>query len=345
MIKKAAESYGYEVDPGIKDIFTNYRKTHNDAVFDVYTPEMRRARHAGIITGLPDAYGRGRIIGDYRRVPLYGVDFLISGKEEELYHTEFEVMYEEGMRLREELREQIRALQEMKEMAASYGFDISRPAGTAQEAVQWLYFGYLAAIKEQNGAAMSLGRVSTFLDIYLERDLANGVLTEAQAQELIDHLVIKLRVVRFLRTPDYDELFSGDPVWITECLGGMGIDGRTLVTRTSFRFLHTLTNLGPAPEPNMTVLWSQRLPKAFKEFCAGLSVKTSSIQYENDDLMRSRWGDDYAIACCVSAMKIGKQMQYFGARVNLAKALLYAINGGRDERDGTQVGPHHLQVP
>lgn len=344
MIKKAAGSYGYEVDPGIKDIFTNYRKTHNDAVFDVYTPEMRRARHAGIITGLPDAYGRGRIIGDYRRVPLYGVDFLISGKEEELYHTEFEVMYEEGMRLREELREQIRALQEMKEMAASYGFDISRPAGTAQEAVQWLYFGYLAAIKEQNGAAMSLGRVSTFLDIYLERDLATGILTEAQAQELIDHLVIKLRLVRFLRTPDYDELFSGDPVWITECLGGMGIDGRTLVTRTSFRFLHTLSNLGPAPEPNMTVLWSQRLPQAFKEFCAGLSVKTSSIQYENDDLMRSRWGDDYAIACCVSAMKIGKQMQYFGARVNLAKALLYAINGGRDERDGTQVGPKFAPI-
>lgn len=344
MVRKASESYGYEVDEKIEEIFTQFRKTHNDAVFDVYTPEMRRARRAGIITGLPDAYGRGRIIGDYRRVALYGVDFLISGKEEEMYHTEFEVMHEEGMRLREELQEQIRALKELKQMAASYGFDISAPAKNAQEAVQWLYFGYLAAVKEQNGAAMSLGRVSTFLDIYFKRDIQNNLISEKEAQEFIDQFVIKLRIVRFLRTPDYDELFSGDPTWVTECLGGMGIDGRTLVTRTSFRFLHTLNNLGPAPEPNMTVLWSQRLPQEFKEFCTALSVETSSIQYENDDLMRTRWGDDYAIACCVSAMKIGKQMQYFGARVNLAKALLYAINGGRDERNGTQVGPRFAPI-
>ncbi|HHX95457.1 MAG TPA: formate C-acetyltransferase [Clostridia bacterium] len=344
LVRRAADAYGYKVSEQVEEVFTKYRKSHNDAVFDVYTPEMRRARHAGIITGLPDAYGRGRIIGDYRRVPLYGVDFLIKGKEEEMYNTEFEVMYEEGMRLREELREQIKALNELKEMASSYGFDISRPARNAQEAVQWLYFAYLAAVKEQNGAAMSLGRVSTFLDIYLERDIRNKKLTESEAQELIEHFVIKLRIVRFLRTPEYDELFSGDPTWVTESLGGMGIDGRTLVTKTTFRFLHTLTNLGPAPEPNMTVLWSQRLPKQFKEFCTGLSIETSSIQYENDDLMRVRWGDDYAIACCVSAMKIGKQMQYFGARANLAKALLYAINGGRDERDGTQVGPKFAPI-
>ncbi|MGI6555275.1 MAG: formate C-acetyltransferase [Bacillota bacterium] len=344
MVRSAANAYGYQISEQVEEVFTKYRKTHNDAVFDVYTPEMRRARHAGIITGLPDAYGRGRIIGDYRRVPLYGVDFLIKGKEEGMSNTEFEVMYEEGMRLREELREQIKALNELKEMASSYGFDISRPARNAQEAVQWLYFAYLAAVKEQNGAAMSLGRVSTFLDIYLERDIRNNKLTESEAQELIDHFVIKLRIVRFLRTPEYDELFSGDPTWVTESLGGMGIDGRTLVTKTTLRFLHTLTNLGPAPEPNMTVLWSQRLPKQFKEFCTGLSIETSSIQYENDDLMRVRWGDDYAIACCVSAMKIGKQMQYFGARANLAKALLYAINGGRDERDGTQVGPKFAPI-
>ena len=344
MVRKASESYGFEVNPDIEEIFTRYRKTHNDAVFDVYTPEMRRARHAGIITGLPDAYGRGRIIGDYRRVPLYGVDFLIASKEKEMYYTEYEVMHEEGMRLREELQEQIEALGELKKMAASHGFDISLPAGTAREAVQWLYFAYLAAIKEQNGAAMSLGRVSTFLDIYLERDIQKGILSEAEAQELLDHLVIKLRLVRFLRTPDYDELFSGDPTWVTESLGGMGIDGRTLVTKTSFRFLNTLNNLGPAPEPNMTILWAQKLPEGFKKFCAGLSVATSSIQYENDDLMRRRWGDDYAIACCVSAMKIGKQMQYFGARANLAKALLYAINGGRDEIHGNQVGPAYAPI-
>lgn len=344
MVNYASEAYGYQVSQRIEEIFNDYRKTHNQAVFDVYTPEMRRARRAGIITGLPDAYGRGRIIGDYRRVALYGVDFLIAAKEEEMYHTEFEVMYEEGMRLREELREQIKALEELKEMAASYGYDISAPAKTAQEAVQWLYFGYLAAVKEQNGAAMSLGRVSTFLDIYFRRDMDNNLLTESEAQELIDHFVIKLRMVRFLRTPEYDELFSGDPTWVTEALGGMGIDGRILVTKTTFRFLHTLDNLGPAPEPNMTVLWSQRLPRKFKEFCAGLSVRTSSIQYENDDLMRPRWGDDYAIACCVSAMKIGKQMQYFGARANLAKALLYAINGGRDEMNGTQVGPKFAPI-
>lgn len=344
MVQKACDSYGYKVNPVIEEIFSRYRKTHNQAVFDVYTPEMRRARHAGIITGLPDAYGRGRIIGDYRRVPLYGVDFLISGKKEEMYHTEYEVMHEQGMRLREELREQINALGELKEMAASYGFDISGPARNAREAVQWLYFGYLAAIKEQNGAAMSLGRVSNFLDIYLERDLQSGVLSEEEAQELLDHFVMKLRIVRFLRTPEYDELFSGDPTWVTESLGGMGIDGRPLVTKTSFRFLNTLSNLGPAPEPNITILWSGRLPEEFKKYCARMSVETSSIQYENDDLMRPRWGDDYAIACCVSAMKIGKQMQYFGARVNLAKALLYAINGGRDELEGTQVAPEFAPI-
>lgn len=344
MVNHASEAYGYEVSQRIEETFNAYRKTHNQAVFDVYTPEMRRARKAGIITGLPDAYGRGRIIGDYRRVALYGVDFLIAGKEKEMYNTEFEVMNEEGIRLREELQEQIRALEELKEMAASYGYDISVPAKTAQEAVQWLYFAYLAAVKEQNGAAMSLGRVSTFLDIFFKRDMDNNLLTESEAQELIDHFVIKLRMVRFLRTPEYDELFSGDPTWVTESLGGMGIDGRTLVTKTTYRFLHTLNNLGPAPEPNMTVLWSQRLPGKFKEFCAHLSVGTSSIQYENDDLMRPRWGDDYAIACCVSAMKVGKQMQYFGARANLAKALLYAINGGRDEINGIQVGPRFAPI-
>ncbi|NLK00393.1 MAG: formate C-acetyltransferase [Clostridia bacterium] len=344
MVRKSCEANGYKASDKIEEIFTQYRKTHNDAVFDVYTPEMRRARHAGIITGLPDAYGRGRIIGDYRRVPLYGVDQLITAKEEELYHTEYEVMFEDGMRLREELKEQLKALKELKEMASSYGFDISLPAANAQEAVQWLYFGYLAAIKEQNGAAMSLGRVSTFLDIYFERDIKKGLLKEKEAQELMDHLIIKLRIVRFLRTPEYNELFGGDPVWVTEALGGMGIDGRTLVTKTTYRFLRTLSNLGPAPEPNMTVLWSQRLPEPFKEFCAGLSIETSSIQYENDDLMRPRWGDDYAIACCVSAMKIGEQMQYFGARSNLAKALLYTINGGKDEINGDQVGPEFAPI-
>ncbi|KKM11998.1 formate acetyltransferase [Clostridiales bacterium PH28_bin88] len=344
MAKGALDAYGYNLDTRVEEIFTRYRKTHNQAVFDAYTQEMRRARKAGIITGLPDAYGRGRIIGDYRRVALYGVDRLIKGKEAELAQLERDVMDEETIRHREEVSEQIKALQELKEMAAAYGFDISGPAADATQAVQWLYFAYLAAVKEQNGAAMSLGRVSTFLDIYLERDLQNGRLAEQQAQELIDQFVIKLRLVRFLRTPEYNDLFSGDPTWVTESIGGMGMDGRTLVTRTSFRFLHTLANLGPAPEPNMTVLWSLRLPEGFKRYCAHMSIETSSIQYENDDLMRPRWGDDYGIACCVSAMKIGKQMQFFGARANLAKALLYAINGGRDEVLGIQVGPRFAPI-
>jgi formate C-acetyltransferase len=300
---------------------------------------MRAARRSGIITGLPDAYGRGRIIGDYRRVALYGIDRLIADKKEQLQSLELDAIDEPIIRLREEISEQIRALAELKEMATGYGFDISQPATTAKEAVQWTYFAYLAAVKEQNGAAMSLGRVSTFLDIYFERDLSNATLTEAEAQEIVDHFVMKLRMVRFLRTPDYNELFSGDPTWVTECLGGMGIDGRPLVTKTNFRFLHTLTNLGPAPEPNLTVLWSEQLPENFKCFCAKVSADTCSIQYENDDLMRAEYGDDYAIACCVSAMRIGKQMQFFGARANLAKALLYAINGGKDEKSGTQVGP------
>lgn len=339
VVKSSLEAYGYQLDPKTEEIFTLYRKTHNDGVFDAYTREMRLARHSGIITGLPDAYGRGRIIGDYRRVPLYGVDRLIEDKKEQLESLEVDDMEAPIIQLREEISEQIRALFELKEMAASYGFDISRPASNAKEAVQWLYFAYLAAVKEQNGAAMSLGRVSTFLDIYFERDANNGTATQPQLQELIDHFVMKLRMVRFLRTPDYNELFSGDPTWVTECVGGMGEDGRPLVTKTSFRILHTLYNLGPAPEPNLTVLWSERLPKAFKCYCAQVSKDTSSIQYENDDLMRPYWGDDYAIACCVSAMRIGKQMQFFGARVNLAKALLYAINGGKDEKSGEQIGP------
>jgi len=338
-IKNALEAYGYQLDPQTEEIFTKYRKTHNDGVFDAYTAEMRNCRRSGIITGLPDAYGRGRIIGDYRRVALYGLDFLIADKEQQRQSLEDAVMDEGTIRLREELAEQIRALQELRAMAQSYGFDLSRPAVTAQEAFQWLYFGYLGAIKEQNGAAMSLGRVSTFLDIYCERDLALGRLTEAEVQELVDHFVMKLRMVRFLRTPDYNELFSGDPTWVTESIGGMGEDGRPLVTKNSFRFLQTLYNLGPAPEPNLTVLWSERLPVAFQRFCAQTSIDTSSVQYENDDLMRPYYGDDYGIACCVSAMRIGKQMQFFGARVNLAKALLYAINGGRDEKSGAQVGP------
>ncbi|MED2944410.1 formate C-acetyltransferase [Bacillus swezeyi] len=338
MAKQACESYGFELDAEVERIFTDYRKTHNQGVFDAYTDEMKLARKVGIITGLPDAYGRGRIIGDYRRVALYGVDFLINEKKKDLSGTSA-VMAEENIQLREELSEQIRALNELKEMALSYGFDISQPAANAKEAFQWLYFAYLAAIKEQNGAAMSLGRVSTFLDIYIERDLQEGVLTEHVAQELVDHFVMKLRLVKFSRTPDYNELFSGDPTWVTESIGGMAQDGRALVTKNSFRFLHTLDNLGPAPEPNLTVLWSVRLPQSFKNYCSKMSIKTSSIQYENDDIMRPEYGDDYGIACCVSAMEIGKQMQFFGARANLAKALLYAINGGKDEKHNIQVGP------
>ncbi|MEV5845288.1 formate C-acetyltransferase [Streptomyces sp. NPDC051985] len=339
MVENGLRAYGYEPDPFVTRVFGTYRKTHNDGVFDAYTPEMRAARKAGVITGLPDAYGRGRIIGDYRRVALYGTDRLIEAKKAERAKLDACASGTEVIRDREELAEQIRALGELTQMAASYGCDVSRPAATAHEAVQWLYLGYLAAVKEQNGAAMSLGRTSTFLDVYLQRDLADGVLDETRAQELIDDFVIKLRIVRFLRTPEYDALFSGDPTWVTESIGGMGEDGRTLVTRTSFRFLQTLYNLGPAPEPNLTVLWSPRLPAGFKEFCAQVSIDTSAVQYESDDLMRPRTGDDTAIACCVSAMQVGRQMQFFGARVNLAKALLYAINGGIDEMTGEQVAP------
>lgn len=344
MAEQACESYGYKVDPELSRIFREYRKTHNQGVFDAYTEEMLAARKAGIITGLPDAYGRGRIIGDYRRVALYGVDRLIAEKKKDLSLTGARTMSEEIIRLREEISEQIRALQELKQMAAAHGYDISEPAANAREAFQWLYFGFLAAIKEQNGAAMSLGRTSTFLDIYIERDLREGVLTEQQAQELVDHFVMKLRLVKFARTPDYNELFSGDPTWVTEAIGGMALDGRSLVTKNSFRFLHTLDNLGPAPEPNLTVLWSTKLPEAFKRYCAAMSIKSSSIQYENDDLMRPEFGDDYGIACCVSAMRIGKQMQFFGARANLAKALLYAINGGVDEKSKVQVGPEFAPI-
>ena len=340
MAETACRSYGYEVDPEISEIFRKYRKTHNQGVFDVYTSEMKAVRHSAIITGLPDAYGRGRIIGDYRRVALYGIDRLIEDKKEQFKSLEGE-MTPDRIQLREEITEQIRALNEMKELGSIYGFDISKPARNAKEAIQWLYFGFLAAVKEQNGAAMSIGRTSTFLDIYIERDLKEGVITEAEAQEMIDHFIMKLRFVKFARTPEYNELFSGDPTWVTESIGGMGVDGRTLVTKNSFRYLHTLENLGTAPEPNLTVLWSKNLPMGFKKYCAHISIKTSSIQYENDDLMRVTHGDDYAIACCVSSMVVGKEMQFFGARANLAKCLLYAINGGVDEVSKAQVGPKY----
>ena len=339
MVENSCKAYGYELDPEVSKIFTKYRKTHNQGVFDAYTTEMRAARKSGIITGLPDAYGRGRIIGDYRRVALYGVDRLIEDKMQQKLSLEVSCMDEDVIRLREELSDQIKALEALKRMGESYGFDISKPATNSREAVQWLYFAYLAAIKDQNGAAMSIGRTSTFLDIYFERDLKAGLITEEEVQELMDHFVMKLRMVKFLRTPDYNDLFSGDPTWVTESIGGQGIDGRTLVTKNSFRVLNTLYTLGPSPEPNLTVLWSNHFPQGFKDFCSQVSIDTSSVQYENDDLMRPYWGDDYGIACCVSAMKIGKQMQFFGARVNLAKTLLYAINGGKDEKYGMQVGP------
>jgi len=343
MAETACKQNGYEVDPEVVDIFTKYRKTHNQGVFDVYTTEMKKARHSAIITGLPDAYGRGRIIGDYRRVALYGVDRLIEDKKEQL-STSLVRMTSKNMRLREELAEQIKALGELKELGQIYGYDISRPAQNAKEAIQWLYFGYLAAVKEQNGAAMSIGRTSTFLDIFIERDLKNGIITEKQAQEYIDHFIMKLRLVKFARTPEYNALFSGDPTWVTESIGGMALDGRPLVTKSSFRYIHTLDNLGTAPEPNMTVLWSTKLPESFKEYCAKMSIISSSIQYENDDMMRVTHGDDYAIACCVSSMRVGKEMQFFGARANLAKCLLYAINGGVDERTFEQIGPKYRAV-
>ncbi len=343
MAQAACSQNGYEVDPSVVEIFTKYRKTHNQGVFDAYTPEMRLARKSAIITGLPDAYGRGRIIGDYRRVALYGVDLLIQDKKHQI-DTSLVRMTSKNIRLREELAEQVRALEELKELGNIYGFDISKPAANAQEAVQWLYFGYLAAVKEQNGAAMSLGRTSTFLDIYIQRDMEKGILTEEQAQELIDHFIMKLRIVKFARTPEYNELFSGDPTWITESIGGVDVDGHHMVTKNSFRYLHTLDNLGTAPEPNMTVLWSTKLPRKFKEYCAKMSIKSSSIQYENDDMMRVIHSDDYAIACCVSSMRVGKEMQFFGARANLAKCLLYAINGGMDERLKIQVGPKYRAV-
>lgn len=338
MAETSCKSYGYEVDSEVSEIFTKYRKTHNQGVFDVYTPEMRKARHSAILTGLPDAYGRGRIIGDYRRIALYGIDRLIEDKKEQHASLDGE-MTPEKIQLKEEISEQIRALQEMAELGDTYGFDIRKPASNAKEAIQWLYFGYLSAVKEQNGAAMSIGRTSTFLDIFIERDLRNGVITEEQAQEMIDHFIMKLRLVKFARTPEYNSLFSGDPTWVTESIAGVGIDGRPLVTKNSFRYLHTLENLGTSPEPNLTVLWSKKLPHGFKQYAAHISITTSSIQYENDDMMRVTHGDDYAIACCVSSMVVGKEMQFFGARANLAKCLLYAINGGVDERLKEQIGP------
>lgn len=344
VVKKALENYGYELDKDVERVFTDFRKTHNEGVFDAYNDDIRKARHSGILTGLPDAYGRGRIIGDYRRVALYGVDYLIEDKQNQLKQLDYPTYTEDVIRDREETREQIKALNNLKEMALSYGYDISQPAANAKEAIQWTYFGFLAAVKEQDGAAMSLGRTSTFLDVYIERDIENGILTEEQAQELMDHFVMKLRMVRFLRTPAYNELFSGDPTWVTESIGGMGEDGRSLVTKNSFRMLNTLYNLGPAPEPNLTVLWSVNLPENFKKFCVNVSIDTSSIQYENDDLMRGYWGDDYSIACCVSAMRTGKQMQFFGARVNMPKALLYTINGGKDEKSGIQVAPEFAPI-
>lgn len=337
--QKALQAHGREMDAATADIFQKHRKTHNDGVFSCYTDDIRKARSAGFVTGLPDGYGRGRIIGDYRRVALYGVDRLIEDKLQLLQDKQNEPFSEDWVRDREETQDQIQALKDLKKMAAAYGFDISKPASNGREAVQWTYFGYLGAVKDQNGAAMSFGRTATFFDIYFERDFAEGTITEEAVQEIIDHLVMKMRIVRFIRTADYDELFSGDPTRVTECVGGVGEDGRPLVSKSSFRVLQTLYNLGPAPEPNLTVLWSQELPRGFKDFCAKVSIETSSIQYENDDLMRPYWGDDYGIACCVSAMRIGKQMQFFGARANLAKAMLYAINGGRDEKSGEQIAP------
>ncbi len=344
MAEEACTTYGYTPDPELHKIFTEYHKTHNQAVFDAYTPEMKKARHNKIVTGLPDTYGRGRIVGDYRRIALYGIDYLIAKKKEDFSNCGCGIMTDDIIRQREELADQIKALKQMKEMASGYGFDISKPAGSAKEAVQWLYFGYLAAIRSQNGAAMSVGRVSTFLDIYITRDLKEGTLTEKEAQELIDHLVLKLRMVKFARIPSYNQLFSGDPVWATLETAGLGMDGRHMVTKNDYRFLHTLENMGPAPEPNLTVLYSSRLPESYKKYAASISVKTSSIQYENDDVMRPIWGDDYSICCCVSATQTGKEMQFFGARANLAKCLLYAINGGVDEKTGDQVGPAYKPV-
>ncbi len=344
MAVQACETYGYEVSPKLKEIFTKYHKTHNTAVFDAYTPEMLKVRHAKILTGLPDTYGRGRIVGDYRRVALYGLDYLIAEKKKDKANCGCGQMTDDVIRLREEIAEQIKCLEDMKKLAEIYGYDISRPATNAKEAVQWLYFGYLAAIKTQNGAAMSVGRVSTFLDIYIERDIEKGILTEKEAQELVDHFTMKLRMVKFARIPSYNQLFSGDPVWATLDVAGTGVDGRSMVTKTDFRFLHTLENMGPAPEPNLTVFYSSRLPQTFKDYAAKISIETSSIQYENDDAMKPVWGDDYAICCCVSATQTGKEMQFFGARANLAKCLLYAINGGVDEKSGEQVGPNYTPI-